>query len=142
MYRVLVTGSRHWTDRQIIRAALAQAWRELQPGPNTLVHGAARGADLLAADIWTGGGLPDEPHPARWDQPCGTSCTHRKERDGSVYYTCAGGVRNQEMVDAGADICLAFPIGEQWSGTRDCMRRAKAAGIPVWVCDWVDAEAA
>ena len=34
------------------------------------------------------------------------------------------------MVDLGADVCLAFPLGES-RGTRDCMRRASEAGIPV-----------
>ena len=34
------------------------------------------------------------------------------------------------MVNAGADLCLAFPLGES-RGTRDCVRRADAAGIPV-----------
>ncbi|MGY1946661.1 SLOG family protein [Nocardia asiatica] len=131
MSRLLVTGSRNWTDRDRIRDGLRQAWRQLQPGPIVLIHGAARGADLLAADIWTGGGLPDEPHPAKWDQPCGPSCTHRKERDGRAYYTCAGGLRNQLMVDLGADLCIAFPMGDGWSGTRDCMARAVKAGIEV-----------
>jgi hypothetical protein len=34
------------------------------------------------------------------------------------------------MVAAGADLCLAFPIGAS-PGTRSCMRLAAAAGIPV-----------
>lgn len=117
MKRLLVTGSRDWSDRTVIRDALRQAWRDLQPGPIVLVHGAARGADSIAAEIWTGGKLPDEPHPADWD-------THGKK---------AGPIRNQEMVDAGADLVLAFPIGSGWSGTRDCMRRARFAYIPVRV---------
>ncbi|MBF6540764.1 DUF2493 domain-containing protein [Nocardia farcinica] len=129
MRRLLVTGSRNWTDRQIIRDALARAWRDLQPGPIVLVHGAARGADTIASDIWTGGGLPDEPHPAKWDQACGPTCTHRRQRDSRVYHTCAGGIRNQLMVDLGADLVLGFPIGAGWSGTKDCLARARAAGI-------------
>src|SRR5690606_30354012 len=40
----------------------------------------------------------------------------------------AGPIRNQEMADAGADLCIAFPGGR---GTADMVRRARAAGIPV-----------
>ncbi|MEV4127071.1 SLOG family protein [Nocardia sp. NPDC049707] len=115
--RLLVTGSRDWHDRKTIRDALVQAWRDLQPGPIILVHGAARGADQIAADIWASGGLEDEPHPADW------------KGDGRK----AGPIRNQHMVDLGADLCVAFPIGDGWSGTRDCMERARKAGIPVRV---------
>lgn len=116
MKRLLVTGSRSWTDREAIRGALRQAWRDLQPGPIVLVHGAARGADVIARDIWTGGGLPDEPHPADW----------------KTYGRAAGPRRNQEMVDLGADLVLAFPSPDS-IGTRDCIRKARAAGIKVWV---------
>ncbi|MBF6326499.1 DUF2493 domain-containing protein [Nocardia cyriacigeorgica] len=123
MKRLLVTGSRDWVDRQTIRDALAQAWRDLQPGPIVLVHGAARGADSIAADIWTSGGLPVEAHPADWD-------THGRK---------AGVLRNQVMVDAGADLCLAFPFPLGRSiGTWDCIRRAKAAGIHVKVFEGTD----
>jgi hypothetical protein len=34
------------------------------------------------------------------------------------------------MVDLGADLVLAFPLGKS-EGTRDCIRRATAAGIHV-----------
>jgi hypothetical protein len=35
------------------------------------------------------------------------------------------------MVDAGADLCVAMPIGKS-SGTYDCARRAALAGVEVW----------
>lgn len=34
------------------------------------------------------------------------------------------------MVDLGADLCLAFPLPDS-RGTKDCMARAKKAGIKV-----------
>ncbi|MFC4128980.1 DUF2493 domain-containing protein [Nocardia rhizosphaerae] len=132
MKRLLVTGSRAWTDRQTIRDALAAAWRELQPGPIVLVHGAADGADSIAADIWGSAGLPVEPHPADWDN-CDHSCKHapRYRRDGTPYCPAAGPRRNLEMIRTGADLCLAFPRGKS-IGTQHCMRHARAARIPVW----------
>ena len=46
----------------------------------------------------------------------------------------AGPVRDQAMVDAGADLCVAFhrAIGNS-KGTKDCLRRALAAGIPCYL---------
>jgi len=44
----------------------------------------------------------------------------------------AGPIRNQEMVDLGADVVFAFPLGES-RGTNDCIQRAVKANIPVMV---------
>ncbi|NKY60443.1 SLOG family protein [Nocardia flavorosea] len=132
MKRLLVTGSRDLTDHDLVRDALRKAWKQLQPGPIVLVHGAARGADTIARDIWVSGKLLDEPHPADWAH-CRPECAHppRKHANGRPWCPAAGSYRNQEMVDLGADLCVGFPLGDGWSGTRDCMRRARAAGIPV-----------
>jgi hypothetical protein len=115
MTRILVTGSRAWKDRLAIAQALVEVINE-RGLPITIVHGGnQRGADQIVDDIARSVGLMDvEVHPALWEK-------HGK---------AAGPIRNQEMVDAGADVCLAFPMGES-RGTRDCMRRAEAAGIPV-----------
>lgn len=119
MRRILVTGSRDWTDEVTIRDAL-KAWHAAlsRDGEEVvLVHGAARGADRIAKKIWVEEmGLVDEPHPARWRQ----------------YGKAAGPMRNTEMVDLGADTCLGFPL-EQSVGTFDCLDKAKAADIPISV---------
>lgn len=130
--RLLVTGSRAFTDVALMRAALTYAGRLL--GRNTiLVHGAARGADQIAALAWSQWGLPTEAHAADWDA-CALDCPdgHRKPRtDGTSWCPTAGHRRNQVMVAAGADLCLAFPVGTS-SGTGDCLRRAAAAGIETY----------
>jgi hypothetical protein len=118
--RILVTGSRNWTDISSITEALNRQWYEANAKGErmTVVHGAyVTGADRIARDwalTYRSPSVQEEPHQARW------------RTQGSA----AGPIRNQEMVDAGADICLAFPLGES-RGTRDCMRRAVKAGIPV-----------
>ncbi|MGX6605635.1 SLOG family protein [Micromonosporaceae bacterium Da 78-11] len=61
-------------------------------------------------------GADFEPHPADWG------------RHGSS----AGPRRNQQMVDAGAHLCLAFP-DVQSRGTWDCAKKAANAGILVRV---------
>jgi len=97
----------------------------------TVIHGAAKGADTLASDWCKLTGAMEERYPADWDSPCENSCNHfRVSHPEHRYYSCAGWVRNQKMVNLGADVCIAFPRGIS-KGTRDCIRRAEAAGIPV-----------
>lgn len=119
--RILVTGSRDWSDVETIRAALSQAWNDLgRPRDAVLVQGECHlgGADQIAADTWRGWGFPVEGHPA--------------ERD--VSGRLLGPERNAHMVNLGADLCLAFPLPSS-RGTRNCMRLAREAGIPVRVYD-------
>lgn len=113
--RILVTGSRDWDDEGTIRLALAQITM-LHGHEHVVVHGGARGADTIAgavADAWTGG-MTTETHPADWNQ----------------YGKRAGFVRNAEMVNAGADVCLAF-IRNNSRGATMCAQLAEKAGIPV-----------
>lgn len=117
MPRILVTGSRDWTDRRTIAAALATAWRDLgQPHDAVLVQGECHlgGADQIAADLWRAWGYPVEGHPAERDS------------QGRVL----GSERNARMVALGADLCLAFPLPSS-RGTKNCIRLAREAGIPV-----------
>lgn len=142
-FRVIVTGSRTWPDEAAVWLALNRvAWRDVpMSGTLTVIQGACpTGADAAAA-AWYGqvrrsGNDPvigrdlrlrEEPHPADWK---------RHGRRG-------GPIRNQEMVDLGADLVLAFVMPctlkgcagkpeHVTHGTQDCIPRAEKAGIPVW----------
>ena len=105
--RVIVCGGRDYTDRVTVARVLG-----VFSGNYVLVHGSARGADDLAAQVWLEWRGRTEPHPADW------------EAHGKV----AGFIRNEEMAKLGADVCVAFPGGR---GTEDMVRRAKNYGIPV-----------
>jgi hypothetical protein len=110
--RILVTGSRTWTDARLIRRELA--WVEATMGPIVVVHGAcSRGADAIASAWCRRYGVREERHPADWRMGRG-----------------AGPARNQAMVDLGADVCMAF-IRDGSPGASHCAERAEAAGIPV-----------
>jgi hypothetical protein len=119
--RILVTGSRDWTDGQVIEEALLTAWLDAGCPPKehtTVVHGGARGADSIADAIARRVGLQVEVHHPVWRQ---------RSRDGVD--RGAGVRRNQEMVDAGADVCLAFILNGS-RGATHCADAAVRAGIP------------
>lgn len=133
MRRVLVTASRRWADENLIERCLDEVAAAL--GKFVLVQGdCPTGGDLIAKNWAIRNDYPHDDIPADWDTPCGDDCRHqRRRRSGETYYSCAGHVRNQRMVDKGAELCLAFPLGDPKDspGTHDCMRRAKKAEIPV-----------
>lgn len=117
--RILITGSRTWTDRNAIYDVLDKIYYETRGHTvPTIVHGACpRGADAIASDWvrvtrkpgWT---IGEERHPADWH----------------LYGKAAGPRRNAEMVNAGADICLAFIKGNS-RGATGCADLAEKAGI-------------
>ncbi len=46
------------------------------------------------------------------------------------------GLRNRQMVEAGADLCIALHRSIETSkGTKDCVRQALVAGIPVYLIE-------
>lgn len=130
-HRVIVTGSRSFSDEQAVWVALAFYIAENCNDGDTLtvVHGdCPTGADSFAhtwcALLDAGDDLDvrvlEERHPADWDR----------------YGKGAGPLRNREMVDLGADLVLAFPLPGPRNlsrGTWDCIDAAAAHGIPVEV---------
>lgn len=128
--RVLVTGSRDFSDARTVMRGITVAIETLiakfpEDKEIVIIHGAAKGADALAenyvhntAQYLTSKGyrIRQEKHPANWDK----------------HGRAAGPIRNQEMVDKGADICVAFvKVGAANRGTTDCANRARKAGIEV-----------
>jgi hypothetical protein len=127
--RVIVTGSRDWTDAAPIYTSLNNL---LTPdGWLIVVHGAAHNGGDAIADAWCrehirlGHTVGVERHPANWR-------LHGRRR--------AGIIRNVEMVQAGADLCLAFlrpcalltcrrPEPHFSHGTSHCADYAEKAGI-------------
>ena len=121
--RVIVTGSRDLTPDayDTIKATLQRELADLDPAKVTIVHGAAKGADRLAAQAARELGMRTEGHRADWD-------THGK---------AAGPLRNRQMLDSGAQRVIAFvdkPL-DQSRGTADMVDRARNAAIPATVID-------
>jgi len=107
---VLVCGSRDWTDRGAILDAL------LTRAPREVIHGAAPGADRIAADIARLYLISARAFPAAWDR----------------YGRRAGILRNLAMLDERPGLVLAFQRGGS-RGTQHTIDEARRRGILVEV---------
>lgn len=115
MSRILITGSRDWTDY----VAIEQALKVYGDEDSIIVHGACpTGADDMADDIARELGWAVERHPAEWYK-------------NGKYDNRAGFIRNSEMVDLGASLCLAF-IKNDSRGATMCAKLAMGTGIPTF----------
>jgi SLOG family YspA-like protein len=119
--RLLVCGSRAWTDPALLAATVDQLVSEHgrgRPGV-VLIEGDARGADRLAGQLAHARGWQLEVYPADW---------HRHGRT-------AGIRRNVRMLRDGCpQRVVAFTDDLATSpGTADLVRRAHAGGLPVLI---------
>ena len=128
MFRLLITGSRSWSDVAVIEREF-EVVAEHEGANVMLVSGGAKGADTLCEQVAEKYGWVVERHLPDW------SVGKR-----------AGFDRNKVMVDSGADFCLAFILDDS-AGATQCSRIAKEAKIPTkrikanspknWVVDYV-----
>jgi hypothetical protein len=118
MHTVIFTGSRRYDDimkvNEVFDYLMGRYGEEL-----FIKVGDAPGLDALVRHVW---GVEDifwkrgKIFYADWER----------------YGNGAGPIRNHEMVDSGADECIAFPDDES-KGTKDCAEYfARQSGIPVW----------
>lgn len=115
--RVLCCGSRQWRDLHTIRYVLEQL--QEQESALIVVHGGARGADLLAGQAARELGLIQEIHePAYASYP-------REDRWRAPLQ------RNVEMLTSGIDLVVAFRGEGKSSGTDYTVREARKREIPV-----------
>lgn len=121
MTRVLVCGGRGFNDRDALHRAMLKHIPGVEvrptgyslPGDLVIIHGAAPGADSLAAEWAFDHMMRAEQFPADWK-------THGR---------AAGPIRNQRMINEGRpDLVIAMAGGR---GTADMVRRARKAGIEV-----------
>ncbi len=108
--RLIFCGGRDFTDRPAVETAMTLLLDRY--GRFVVVHGAARGADTLSAEVGAALGLEVEAHHADWDR-------HRRR---------AGPLRNKAMLESGVERVVAFPGG---TGTANMVGQARNAGVPV-----------
>lgn len=120
--RILVCGDRNWDDGQAVWDTLSGLNHKLWPNSLeetiTVISGMARGADTDAAEWARANHIKLEEYPVQWDK----------------YHRAAGPIRNQQMLDEGKpDVVYAFHDDlENSKGTKDMVKRAVKAGIPVY----------
>lgn len=117
---ILMFGDRNWTDFETIINVVN--WIHTNYPESTIIHGAARGADKLSAEIaqnWPTGKFIVKPFPAKWN----------------IYGRRAGPIRNQQMIDEGS-IDLAFGFHndiENSKGTKDMRDRLIKHNIKYYI---------
>ena len=111
MTRIIVCGGRGYADR-------ARVWEVLDGllvefGAFVLVHNYLDNADALARGWADKRKISADAFYCDWQRACRLA---------------AAASRNRQMLDAGADLVVAFPVGR---GTADMVRQARARGVPV-----------
>lgn len=110
--RVVVCGSREWSDWSLLEAALS-----ILPPGSQVVHGGARGADRMAGSVAHRLGHFVAWMPADWER----------------YGRSAGMRRNEQMLECvRPELVIAFWDGSSL-GTKNTINRARRAGIRVAV---------
>ena len=126
MFRLLVTGSRDWSDVEVITAELQFVAKKYNNV--VLVSGHAIGADRIAEEIAVGLGWVVEIHEPDW----------------KLHGQSAGFKRNTTMLETDVQAVLAFHKDNS-KGTADTIRKAKERKIPTrvlveespeWLADW------
>lgn len=112
--RVLICGSRNWTDHAAINARIANL-----DASCTVIHGGAPGADSAAAEAAYTRGMNVKAYPADWT-------THGRS---------AGILRNLQMLDQQPDLVIAFRCTGGSRGTDHTISEARRRGIPVEVIE-------
>lgn len=128
MFRLLISGSRNWSDVEAIRREF-DVVAEHEGKNVVLVSGGAKGADTLCETLAQEYGWFIEQHLPDW------SVGKR-----------AGFDRNRKMVDLGAHYCLVFCLDDS-AGASHQARIAREAKIPTkkvvatspnrWVVDYL-----
>lgn len=114
--RVLICGSRNWTNEKPIRGVLNS-----MPRSSVIIHGAANGADTIAGDLAEEMGMKVLAFPADWKK----------------YHNGAGPIRNAQMLEEGRpDVVYAFSENlAESKGTKNMIKQARAAGVKVVIYD-------
>jgi hypothetical protein len=110
-HRLLVCGGRDFDDAAFLFRILDDLHREHRF--REFMQGGARGADALAKE---------------WAMTKGDLKCFEIKADWKKYGPAAGPIRNQQMLEWGPDLVVAFAGG---TGTAGMVALARAAGVPV-----------
>ncbi len=119
MYKVLICGSRFYTDYGRVLHYIRRLKATSVHGDIVIIAGGAKGADTLAVKAAKACGLSFREYPAQWKK----------------YGKKAGPIRNQTMLDMeNPHLVVAFHENIDGSkGTKDMVSRARKSGVPLVV---------
>ena len=128
--KVLITGSRYYTDVETIAAWLAklQDW-----GYDTLIEGESKGVDFIARFEANRMGFLIMPFPAKWSE-------YRRKypiKEFGMKWKSAGTDRNTQMLMEGKPgLVVAFHKNiKESKGTKNMIKQAEKAGIETILVD-------
>lgn len=130
---VIICGSRNFNNYDTVEKAIQQSGFDV----SMVYSGHCKGVDLLG-EMWAKEhNIPCKIFPAKWNDLKHPNAliktrenpwTHKKEK----YCHNAGNLRNEEMLNAGAEAVIAIQE-EVTPGTQHMIRIAKKKGIPVYI---------
>lgn len=134
---VCVCGGRDF-DRRVPVYDMLWFLQQIYEDDLRLIHGAARGADRIAASVADELGIVQRAYPAAWEMECMSRCNqnHRKIVRGRSVCPSAGVYRNEFMADLLAKWArqghscqvIAYPGG---TGTAHMMAYSESVGLVV-----------
>ena len=120
MFRLVITGSRNWNDKNVILKELLEI-KDFYKEDVVLVSGHnPRGADAICEEIADIFNWSIETYPPEW-----------RDENGN-FIKSAAFKRNSKMLADGADACLAFHKNNS-EGTAHAVKTAQKLGIPTKV---------
>ena len=130
--KVIIAGGRDYTDKQRMKRMLKHfITTGIMPRTAELVCGMAKGADLLARELFLANGLKVHERPADWrdmSEPCRVGTNQYGK-----YNKLAGMKRNHAMGDE-AEILIAFWNGSK--GTKDMIDYMRKLGKTVTIVNY------
>jgi hypothetical protein len=121
--RIIFSGSRNWMNEPIVLDMLKMIISKFEKDQVTIVVGGAKGLDQIAENLAKSLHLKVDVFYADWD----------------LHGKAAGPIRNQKMLDSGADLLVAFPSKDS-KGTRHMIDISQKAGIKTIIyenCKWI-----
>ena len=142
--KVLICGDRHWSDYSLIFDVISNL-HSMFDESMIIIHGAAPGADTIAAKVADDLGILTKSFPAYWncnvyEKDTGNQCK-TDDKHAVVHGRPAGVIRNARMIKEGnPDIVLGFHRDIMSSkGTRDMLQKAEVRKIRnALITEWAD----
>jgi len=129
--KVIVAGSRSINNYDLVKEIIEATLKQYNISITELVHGGARGVDLLADEWARRNGIPTVEFPAYWNVINAPNAIVKTGRNGKLYNARAGFDRNNRMVEYG-DVLIAIRKNMS-SGTTHMINQSIKFGLKVFI---------